>query len=267
MLDNCFFVDIHCHLAKPSVGMYGKLGQSPDELIERMNENGVDYTVVFSMVNNAGLTPDELSRANDYVIEAIKKFPDRLIGFCLTTPRHGEHALKEINRCLNAGLQGIKLHPHLLGYFPIDSALLDPIMQEARSHSLPVLTHSDVNSKRCSPFQVAILADKYPEVPVIMAHWGMDSDYVHFAPQLVKNRKNLFLDTSCTPNLPEFIFSRPSYEIPDQVLFGSDGPTLAIEVEIAKLRVAEKRYGMDPIGKKKILGKNAARILGIVPNS
>ena len=263
MLDNNLFIDVHCHLAKPTVGMYGKLGQTPEELIQRMEENGVDHTVVFSMVNNAGLSVEDISRANDYIIEAVNKYPKLLTGFCLTTPRHGDGALKEIRRCVDAGLKGIKLHPHLLGFYPVDGDLMDPMMELAGTLSLPVLTHSDVNSKRCSPYQVARLAKKFPDITVIMAHWGMDSDYVHFAPQLLVDQKNLYLDTSDTPNLPEFIFSKPSYEVPDQVLFGSDGPTLAVEVEIAKLRVAENRYGMDPDGKRKILGDNAARILGL----
>ena len=160
-------------------------------------------------------------------------------------------------------MKGIKLHPHLLGYYPIDGPLMDPLMQLARELGVPVLTHSDVNSTRCSPYQVVRLAQRYPDVPVIMSHWGVDPDFVHFVPELVKGLPNLYLDTSCTPNLPEVIFARPSRTIPDQILFGSDGPTLAIEVEIAKLRVAERRYGMDPEGKRKLLGANAARLLGL----
>lgn len=263
MLDGHLFVDIHCHLAEPKQGIYGRLGQTPEELLERMDENGVDYTVVFSMVNNAGLAPEEISRANDYILDAINKYPNRLIGFCLTTPRHGEACLKEIRRCVEGGMKGIKLHPHLLGYYPVDGEVMDPLMRLAEELKLPVLIHSDINSKRCNPYQVARLAQRYPNVNVIMAHWGMDSDFVHFVPDLVKGIPNLYLDTSCTPNLPEVIFSRPSYTIPDQLLFGSDGPTLSIEVEICKLRIAEKRHGMDPEGKRKLLGANAAKLLGL----
>src|SRR5690606_22216388 len=118
-------------------------------------------------------------------------------------------------------------------------------------------------SKRCSPYQVKRLAQRHPDVNIAMAHWGCDADFVHFIPELIADTPNLFAETSNTPNLPEFIFARPSHSIPDQILLGSDAPTLSIEVDLAKLRVAEELYGVDPVGKAKLLGLNAARILGL----
>lgn len=264
MLDGCLFVDVHCHLAPLRKGYYGTLGQTPEQLLERMDKNGVDYAVVFPMVNNAGLCIDDIKRANDYILTAINKYADRLIGFCLITPMHGEAAIEEIQRCVKAGVRGIKLHPHIHGYYPIDGEVVRPVMEAAREFKLVVTVHSDINSKRCNPYQVLRLAKAFPEVPVIMAHMGMDSDFVHFVPDLVRGIDNLYVDTSDTPNLPEFVYSRPSRVIPDQVLFGSDMPTLSIEVEICKLRVAEEFYGgLDPVGKRKLLGENAARLLKI----
>src|SRR5690606_29427309 len=120
------------------------------------------------------------------------------------------------------------------------------IMEKAKELGFVVITHSDVNSKRCSPYQVKRLAQRHPDVNIAMAHWGCDADFVHFIPELIADTPNLFAETSNTPNLPEFIFARPSHSIPDQILLGSDAPTLSIEVDLAKLRVAEELYGVDP---------------------
>ncbi|MEM3434263.1 MAG: amidohydrolase family protein [Candidatus Methanomethyliaceae archaeon] len=263
MIDGCLAVDVHCHLAPLRQGYYGLLGQTPEQLLARMEKTGIDHAVVFPMVNNAGLTPDDIKRANDYIIEAVYKYPRRLTGFCLLTPMHGEKALEEMERCVKAGLKGIKLHPHIHGNYPIDGEIMKPVMERAKEYHMIVLTHSDVNSKRCSPYQVVRLAQAYPDVPVIMAHMGMDSDFTHFVPDLVRGIPNLFVDTSDTPNLPEFVYARPSRVIPNQILFGSDMPTLSVEVELCKLRVAEELYGIDSDGKRKLLGENAARLLGL----
>ena len=264
MLDGCVFVDVHCHLAPLRKGYYGLLGQTPEQLLERMDKNGVDYAVVFPMVNNAGLSLEEIKRANDYIIEAVNRYPQRFVGFCLSTPMYQEKAIEEVERCVKAGLKGIKLHPHIHGYYPVDGEIMRTLMEAAREFRLVITVHSDANSKRCNPYQIARLARRFPDVPIIMAHMGMDSDFVHFVPDLIKGIDNLFVDTSDTPNLPEFVYSIPSRVIPDQVLFGSDMPTLSIEVEIYKLRVAEEIYGgLDPVGKRKLLGENAVRLLGI----
>ena len=263
MIDNYPVVDVHVHIGRETKGIYGILGQSPETLIDRMDRNGIDHTVCFSMVNTAGLEHAGIQKCNDYVIEAVNKYPDRLIGLCLTSPRHGQKALDEVRRCVDAGLRGIKLHPHLLGYYPIDGELMDPFMELAQELDIPVLTHSDINSKRCTPYQVVLLADRHPNVPVIMSHWGMDPDFVHFVPQLVKDHSNVYLDSSCTPNLPEFIFARPAKVMPNRLLFGSDGPTLSVEVELKKLEVAEELYGLTKEEKGKILGENAMKLFKI----
>src|SRR5690606_32383211 len=107
MIDGHFTVDFHVHLSKRVVGMYGELGYSADECIDRMARNGIDHSVVFPMVNTAGLTPDTVGEANDFVIEAVRRYPDVLTGFALVTPRHGDWALEEMERCAAEGFKGI----------------------------------------------------------------------------------------------------------------------------------------------------------------
>ena len=126
-----------------------------------------------------------------------------------------------------------------------------------------ILTHSDFNCKRCTPYQVARLAQRFPKVPVIMAHFGMGSDCVRTVPDIVKGIENLYVDTSDTPNMPEAIYVDSVKVIPDNVLFGSDSPTLSPEVELYKVEVAQKLFGLTETQKRKILFENAARLFSI----
>ena len=66
-----------------------------------MDEDGVDRSVAMGI----GWTDPGLAReANDYIIESVQKYPDRIAGFCSVSPAWGEFAAREAERCANAGL-------------------------------------------------------------------------------------------------------------------------------------------------------------------
>lgn len=259
MKNNMNIIDVHNHISK-SIPHTAKCHiQSYEELIKRMDSNGIDRAVIFPR----GHAREDFKSANDYIIEAINNYPKRFIGFCFETPVHHELAIQEIERCAKAGIRGIKLLPHAHGFYDINGLDMDPLMKKAEELNFTILTHSDFNCKRCTPYQVANLAKRFPKVPVIMAHFGMDSDCVRTIPSIVKGIENLYIDTSDTPNMPEAIYVDSVKVIPDNVLFGSDTPTLSPEVELYKVEVAQKLFGLTEKQKRKILFENAARLFKI----
>ena len=141
--------------------------------------------------------------------------------------------------------------------------MLDDIMALAKELGFVVMCHTDVDSKVCSPLLGARLAARNPAVQVVLSHMGMNSDVTHFVPEWVKDQPNCYLDTSASPNLPQFVFKTPMQVIPDRMMFGSDAPTLSPEVELKKLEVAEELYGVTKEEKAKVLGVNASRLYGI----
>jgi len=262
MIDEMVVVDVHNHVGKKE-GVWGVLSQGASELLARMEKNGIDKAVIFPFVSGL-LTHEDFKEANDKIIECVEKYPNRLIGFCTVTPLHGDFALKEIERCASAGLKGIKLYPPGHGFYPLDSSLMDPLMEEAQRLKLVLLTHTDFNTKICTPFHAARLAQRFPSVPIIIAHFGEDPDVCHWVPDIVKHTENVFLDTSCTPDIPESIYVLPVRKIgAERLLFGSDSPTVSPEVNLKKLEVAEELYGLRKEEKRKILGENAQRILNM----
>lgn len=259
MKNGMHIIDVHNHISKTNPYIAKCHFQSYEQLIKRMDSNGIDKAVVFPR----GRAREDFKSANDYIIEAINNYPDRFIGFCFATPVHHEFAIEEIERCAKAGIRGIKLLPHIHGFYDINGSNMDPIMKKAEELNFTILTHADFNCKRCTPYQVARLAQRFPKVPVIMAHFGMDSDCVRTIPSIVKGIENLYIDTSDTPNMPEAIYVDSVKVIPENVLFGSDTPTLSPEVELYKVEVAQKLFGLTETQKRKILFENAARLFGI----
>ena len=94
-------IDFHTHIYPPWLrtrreeylerdASFGELFASPDarmatgeRLVRRMDEDGVDVSVVMGI----GWTDIELARAaNDYLIEAVAKYPDRLVGLAGVNP-------------------------------------------------------------------------------------------------------------------------------------------------------------------------------------
>ncbi len=72
-----------------------------EELIESMDASKVDISVV----QNIGWTSHELCvETNDYIIDAVKKYPGRLAGFCSVQPLSMDAAIKE-NRTLRCRRQ------------------------------------------------------------------------------------------------------------------------------------------------------------------
>lgn len=263
MIDGMLVVDVHNHIGEGDTGgMWGNLKNTPDDLVERMDKNGIDKSVALPFVSGL-MAREDFIAANNYVAAAVKKYPNRLIGFGTVTPMHGKFAIEEIRRFTEAGLKGIKLYPPGHGCYRVDADIMNPIMEEAIALNIPVLSHSDFTSKICSPYQVVRLAKRFPKATIIMAHFGMDADLIYFIPEIIEETKNVYVDTSCTPDIPENIYAVPAKTIADRMLYGTDLPTLSPECNLKKLQVAEELFGLTKEQKKKILGVNAAKILGL----
>lgn len=258
MIDGTVVVDMHNHVGIKGSNMGG---QTPEQLISRMDRNGIDIAVICPF-NSGMLAHEEFVDRNTTIIDAIKAHPDRLVGFCTVTPYHGTLALDEVRRCVERGMKGIKLHPRKHGSYSLNHPMLDPLMDVARELDISVLAHTDVNSKECTPYLARMLALRHPKVTLFAAHMGMDPDMIHWVPDMVKDAPNVVLECSATPDMPHVVFNNACSTIgAERVAFGSDTPGLSPEVNLKKLEVAEELFGLSKEDKRKILGENAVRIL------
>lgn len=259
MIDGMFVFDQHCHSFPLTDTIWGKIGATHDEQVERMDRNGVDMSVSMAIFR---MTPEEQWEMSRYTIEAIQRYPDRLVGYIWATPMWGKRAIEDMRAAASEGIRGVKLYAPGQGNFPLDSPLLDPIMQTAGELGWVVMAHTDVDSKVCHPLLGLRLAQRNPEIPVVLSHMGLNSDVTHFVPDWVRDQPNCYLDTSASPNLPKYVYKTPMEVIPDRMLLGTDAPTLSTEVELKKVEVAEELYGVTKEEKRKFLGANAAALYG-----
>ena len=111
-----------------------------DDLVSVMDEDGIDVAVAMGI---GWSDYDTACEANDYIIEATRRWQGKIIGFAGINPAWGSRAVRETERCSDAGLRGIgELHPDTQGFDLADRDTMAGIMAVAQEHRLIVTTHS-----------------------------------------------------------------------------------------------------------------------------
>lgn len=157
--------DAHTHM--PGRSNSAVRGLESDEFLALMDANGIDQAWVFTL---DGLYFDPAPH-NDLLYEFCGADRRRLIPFCTVHPRYPDPQ-RELRRCvLELGMQGVKFHPWLQAFSPMDPAM-DEIGDEIERLGIPVVFH-DGTPPYSTPLQCAYFASRHPEVPVILGHGGL----------------------------------------------------------------------------------------------
>jgi uncharacterized protein len=217
-----------------------------------------------SVLGSWGLTspiyfpsPDDCRYGNDFLLALQREHPDRIRGYVAVNPNYGREALDEIERCLDAGMIGIKLAASRRA----DDPLLDPICHLAAQRGVPLLHHIWQHRRRDWPGQeasdageLAVLAARHPAVPFLLAHIGGGGDWLHSLPA-VRALPNVLIDLSGSGvdgGMLEACLEAVGVE---RLLWGCD---LTIETGWAKLRYLEHLLSAEEL--ELVRWRNAARI-------
>jgi predicted TIM-barrel fold metal-dependent hydrolase len=226
-------IDAHGHLGtSPMLQQYTFPPMSRylgENCVKDMDDEGIRKAVVFPLGQSRG----DFSESNNMIAAEVKKFPNRLIGFCRVNPNFGrDECIREIRRATKElGLRGLKLNPYLEWHYP-NSELVHDIMDEVRKLKIPLLYHSGMTFN-ASPALIGDLAADYPETSVIMAHIG-NYEWVEDAIAVAKRLDNLYVDTS---GVTGTFFIKKAVKIlgKNRVLFGTDRPFNPAQLEISKI--------------------------------
>lgn len=205
-------VDFHVH--RPSRrGLWGLSDYGPEAYLEVMDAMDVDASVILPL---DGLVHDARA-GNDEVATWCASAPQRLIPFCTVAPRE-PGAAAELRRCVEElGARGLKLHPWLQGFHPLEP-FMDPICREAARLGVPILLH-DGTPPYSTPLQIAALAARHPEVRFVLGHGGL-YDLWPEAIAAVRRRPNVY---ACMTSLHPQAMRRLADALPsDRLLFGTD---------------------------------------------
>lgn len=243
-----------------------------DEPIKMMDANGVDYAVVlgtdFELVSEHRMTNEEYM---DWLFERCS-VDDRFIPFIGVDPNRGEDALGMIERLVKKyAPKGIKVYP-ASGFYP-DDPKFDPYWDLIDDLGLVVTTHAGMalpplDEKFCHPKFFARVAEKHPDMNIIIAHLGGKFHDELFP--LMDAYENVYTDCSALQGwAPEDVsmigrrLDSVTSRYPKRVVFGTDFPLYEHTPMQRFLEIIRNGdWGNDRI-KADLLGNNMARLLKV----
>lgn len=204
-----------------------------NELIKSMNLNQITKSVIMGI----GWEDSAIAQlSNDYIIESVERFPDRLVGFCSVNPKDKINSTKEIERCALKGIRGIgELHPYSQKFDIDDKNTMTPIMEIALAYNLITGTHSSEPTGHHYPGKGTTFPrllwkfiQNFPDNLIVCAHWGGGLPFYALMPEVAKSLKKVYFDSAASP----FLYSEKIFEIgstlvsSEHILMGSDWPLI-----------------------------------------
>jgi predicted TIM-barrel fold metal-dependent hydrolase len=276
-------IDFHVHITPPEIienwekyaqkepyfsllckNKYNKFATAENVIgaIDREDKKNIfDKAVVFGF---AFQDPGLCSYVNDYVIEKINRYHDRLIGFMVVPPKN---PAKEIERCHKAGLVGVgELFPHL---FNIDNENeTKELACACKEFDLPLLLHANepvghnyTGKTDVSLRQLEIFVVNNSDLKIILAHWGGGLLFYELMNEVRESFRNVYYDTAAAPFLYDSRIYRvaKALDLCEKILFGSDFPVLPQ----SRYMDALENSVLSAEDKRLILGENAKKLLRI----
>ncbi|MBV9257620.1 MAG: amidohydrolase family protein [Ktedonobacteraceae bacterium] len=240
-----------------------------EDLIAEMDASGVDVSVTFSFGwTDTGL----IEETNSYIIDAMRRYPQRLYGMAVIQPTVGAKAIYELERCARAGMIGLgELMPHGQGYKLSDIELLTPLMEVVRSYQLLVLSHCSEPVGHMYPGKgdvtlqdIVAFLTAFPDIRFVAAHWGGGLPFYCLMPEIQRISAQVWYDTAATIYLYRATIFPVAAQLvgADRILFASDYALLRQRRVIDHI----KQSGLDAGSLERVLGGNAQHLLNLHPS-
>jgi predicted TIM-barrel fold metal-dependent hydrolase len=235
-----------------------------EDLIASMDESGIERSVVCGFPWSH---PDLCSFHNDYLTEAASRYTGRLIVFVTLLFSHPDWSEKEWDRKRKEGAEGVgEIAFYRQAMIPLHIQAMKPLLDQLEREKIPLLMHTNERIGHPYPgkgptplerFYEFILS--YPDLPILLAHWGGGLLFYELMPEVAKSTKNVYYDTAASP----FLYSQKIYRVAreimgvEKILFGSDFPLISPQRYFREL----EESGLAREDQEKILGLNFAKLL------
>ncbi|OGP75152.1 MAG: hypothetical protein A2V86_06180 [Deltaproteobacteria bacterium RBG_16_49_23] len=237
-----------------------------EELIASMDGSGIEQSVICGFPWSE---PELCSFHNQYLIDAVLRYPNRLIVFILLLFSDPEWSARELDRGIKNGAKGvgeIAFYDREMTAQDIES--MRPVFTEMEKKRIPILLHTNEHLGHSYPgkgrtpleafYQFALA---FPSLSILLAHWGGGLPFYELMPEVAKAMANVYYDTAASP----FLYSKKIYSVAkeivgaERILFGSDFPLVRPGRYFQEL----EESGLSGEDQKKILGLNLARLLNL----
>jgi predicted TIM-barrel fold metal-dependent hydrolase len=218
-------IDAHCHPQDDLV-----------KQIEIADSLGITKMQISSPVTNFSGTesegPEQVRKHNNIVLNAMKQFPDRFIGFFTLNPRYPKESMEEIKRCVGLGMAGYKGYTQV----KVNDPLYYPVIEKLIELKMLVFMHAfcqlgmagyrmkyDIGRfpNTTLPEDMVEAARRYPEAMFHFAHIAGGGDW-EYECKMLKACPNIFVDTGGSNNEENIIDFAIRHLGEERIFFGTD---------------------------------------------
>ncbi|MFL2756083.1 MAG: amidohydrolase family protein [Dehalococcoidia bacterium] len=205
-----------------------------EELIDSMGVLKIDTSIILGM----GWNDNKFNEyVNDYLIESSKKYPEKLIPITGIIPDGHNSTVYEAERCINLGSKGFgEIHADSQNIDISDKKKFASYAEILQLNNLPLILHSSepVGHKypgkgSSTPNKIEQFVYNFPELKIILAHWGGGMFLYELMPEISSSFKNVYYDSATSP----FLYNQKIFQIAietvtsNKILFGSDFPVIS----------------------------------------
>jgi uncharacterized protein len=230
-----------------------------DALVEAAEVLGIEKLFCSRPITAGAMANIEVVRdANNSVLDSMKRHPTRIVGYCFVQPGNGKDALDEMDRCLDAGMIGVKLY----NQFKYSDPAVFPIAEKCIARGIPFLGHSAfltdprtlaLQPKTSHALDFCALAKRYPELILITGHVNGGGDW-EWQIKALRECANVFIDTSGSVLEDDTIGDCVRALGHERVVFATDS---TLEGCVGKILSAD----LTPVEREDIFWRNFQRIL------
>ena len=235
------------------------------DLITSMDESRIDRSVICGFPWGR---PDLCSLHNQYLMESASRYPNRFIVFVSLLFSNPDWSWKELDRAMKAGAKGVGeiafYHEEMTSQ---DIHRMKPILTQMEKQKIPLLLHTNETighpypgKGKTPPERFYELILSFPNLPIILGHWGGGLPFYELMPEVAKSMANVYYDTAASP----FLYSKKIYAIAsemvgvEKIFFGTDFPLISPRRYFKEL----EESGLSKPDQEKILGLNFSRRFG-----
>lgn len=259
-------IDTHAHIypdkiaekAVHAIGDFYHISMAKGGNISGLLESGKKIGVRKYVVHSLATTVHQVQSINNFILGAAHE-NSSFVPFATLHPDMDESEMfAEIDRVIELGAKGLKLHPDFQKFY-IDDENVYKIYRATRGR-LPILFHAgDDRYDFSAPSRLAKVAKLFPDLKVIAAHFGGYHRWDEVG--VYKGLDNVYYDTCSalfmlTPSQADDIIDMLGV---DRFFFSTDYPMWDHEDEfenVMKLSLTDEEREM-------VFYKNAERVLGI----
>ncbi len=259
-----YVIDSHCHIYPEKIASlainhtdefyseHSHCKGTIDDLLKNSEKTGIDKFIVQSVATSK----HQVKKINEFIANQVNENSQKLVGLGTIHPE-SDNMEEDINRLVEFGLKGFKIHPDIQG-FKLDHKGYLKAYELAEKFSIPVLMHTgDDRYDNSNPNRLIPILKEFKNLKVVGAHYGGWSIWEKASKELCEF-DNFYVD--CSSSMPYITFEtckEITYRYgADKVLFGTDYPMWDGTLEIENIF----KMGFTDTELKKILSENAKKL-------